>query len=57
MKDQAEFFASGLGSGGHQPYLEVDEVRGWLDLPHSDNLPAAPGPTNMGAGTEPPQSA
>ncbi|ARC87132.1 phage portal protein [Rhodovulum sp. MB263] len=45
MKDQAEFFAKGLGSGGHQPFLEVDEVRGWLDLGHSENLPAMPGQT------------
>jgi len=43
MKDQAEFFAKGLGSGGHQPWLEVDEVRGWMDLGHSDNLPNPPG--------------
>lgn len=48
MKDQAEFFAKGLGSGGHHPFLEVDEVRGWLDLPHSDNLPAMPGQNNGG---------
>lgn len=48
MKDQAEFFAKGLGSGGHQPFLEVDEVRGWLDLGHSDNLPERPGPIQGG---------
>lgn len=48
MKDQAEFFAKGLGSGGHAPFLEVDEVRGWLDLAHSDNLPAALGQQNGG---------
>lgn len=39
FKEQAEFFAKGLGAGGHAPFLEVDEVRGWIDLPHSDNLP------------------
>lgn len=43
MKDQAQFFATGLGSGGHQPFLEVDEVRDWLDLGPSDNLPPMPG--------------
>lgn len=43
MAAQAEFFAKGLGSGGHHPFLEVDEVRDWLDLPHSDNLPPAAG--------------
>lgn len=53
MKDQAEFFAKGLGSGGHQPFLEVDEVRGWLDLGHSDDLPAAPGQLQNGGRNEP----
>lgn len=43
MADQAQFFATGLGAGGHQPFLEVDEVREWLDLGPSDNLPAMPG--------------
>lgn len=53
MKDQAEFFAKGLGSGGHQPFLEVDEVRSWLDLGHSDNLPAMPGQQSGGANVAP----
>lgn len=53
MKDQAEFFAKGLGSGGHSPFLEVQEVRGWLDLPESDDLPPPPGQTQTGAGNEP----
>ena len=48
MTDQAEFFAKGLGAGGHSPFLEVDEVRGWLDLPHSDDLPEQMGRTNGG---------
>lgn len=43
MKDQAEFFAKGLGAGGHQPFLEVAEVRDWLDLPRDANLPPPPG--------------
>ena len=43
MKDQAEFFARGLGSGGHQPWLEPNEVRGWLDMPPSNDLPPPPG--------------
>lgn len=43
MQQQAEFFAKGLGSGGHHPFLEVEEVRGWLDLPESDNLPPMAG--------------
>lgn len=48
MKDQAEFFAKGLGAGGHSPFLEVDEVRGWLDLPHSENLPPRLGEATTG---------
>ncbi len=43
MQQQAEFFSKGLGSGGHHPFLEVNEVRGWLDLPESDNLPPMAG--------------
>lgn len=39
MKDQAEFFAKGLGSGGHQPWLHPDEVRDWSDLPQRNDLP------------------
>lgn len=43
MKDQAEFFAKGLGSGGHAPWLHPDEPREWMDLPQRDDLPPAPG--------------
>lgn len=43
MKDQAEFFAKGLGSGGHQPWLHQQEVRDWMDLPERDDLPPAMG--------------
>lgn len=43
MKDQAEFFAKGLGAGGHQPFLHPDEPREWLDLPQRDDLPEAMG--------------
>ncbi|NBN64153.1 phage portal protein [Pannonibacter tanglangensis] len=43
MKDQAEFFARGLGSGGHHPWLEIDEVREFMDLPEARNLPPMPG--------------
>lgn len=41
MKDQAEFFAKGLGSGGHHPWLHPDEVRDWQELGHRDDLPKA----------------
>ncbi|QYX58546.1 phage portal protein [Roseovarius sp. SCSIO 43702] len=43
MKDQAEFFAKGLGSGGHTPWLHPDEPREWMDMPARDDLPPAPG--------------
>ena len=48
MKDQAEFFAKGLGSGGHQPWLHPDEPREWMDLPARSDLPAAMGADNGG---------
>lgn len=53
MKDQAEFFAKGLGSGGHQPWLHPDEPRDWMDLPRRDDLPPAPGQQTQGDGNEP----
>lgn len=56
MKDQAEFFAKGLGSGGHQPWLHPDEPRDWLDLPKRDDLPAPPGAQTGGAINEPSQT-
>lgn len=43
MKDQAEFFAKGLGAGGHQPFLHPDEPREWLDLAKRDDLPSPMG--------------
>ena len=43
MKDMAEFFAKGLGSGGHQPFLHPNEARDWLELGYRDDLPLAPG--------------
>ena len=33
MKDQGEFFAKALGSGGHQPWMDYEEVRDTMDLP------------------------
>jgi HK97 family phage portal protein len=52
MKDQAEFFAKGLGSGGHQPWLHQGEVRDWMDLPNRDDLPPPMG-AQKGAANEP----
>jgi HK97 family phage portal protein len=56
MKDQAEFFAKGLGSGGHNPWLHPDEVRDWMDMPRRDDLPPAAGQLK-GNGNEPAQAA
>lgn len=37
MKDQGEFFAKALGSGGHAPFMEQNEVRQVMGLgPHPD---------------------
>jgi len=36
MKDQAEFFAKALGSGGHQPWMGYDEIRDISELPARD---------------------
>ncbi|WP_347311374.1 phage portal protein [Defluviimonas sp. SAOS-178_SWC] len=51
MTDQAEFFAKALGSGGHQPWMDYDEVRDISDLPKRDIAPNAI--AQKGAGNEP----
>lgn len=56
MKDQAEFFAKGLGAGGHQPWLHPDEPRDWMDLPKRNDLPAPMGAQKGGATNEPSQT-
>ncbi|WP_392338851.1 phage portal protein [Loktanella salsilacus] len=38
MKDQAEFFAKALGSGGHAPWMHQDEVRDLQDMPARSDL-------------------
>lgn len=38
MKDQAEFFSRGLSVNNQQPWLHVEEVRDWMDLPLRDDL-------------------
>jgi HK97 family phage portal protein len=40
LKDQADFFAKALGSGGHSPWLSVNEVRDLSDLPQSGDAGA-----------------
>lgn len=55
MKDQAEFFKAALGSGGHQPWMDYEEVRETMDLPEKE---IAPNPlANRSNGNEPSQSA
>lgn len=39
MKDQAEFFAKALGSGGHQPWMTYGEVRDMSDMPEQTIAP------------------
>jgi HK97 family phage portal protein len=60
LREQFEAYAKGLGSGGHQPWLHVDEVRAWMNLRSRDDLaPAAgaqPQPVKETA-NEPPQAA
>ncbi len=48
MKDQAEFYARALGSGGHHPWMHQDEVRGLMELGERDDLPLASGATETG---------
>lgn len=55
MKDQAEFFAKGLGAGGHSPWLHPDEPRDWMDLPRRDDLPSPMG-QQTGGQDEPSQT-
>lgn len=59
MKDQADFFAKALGSGGHQPWMTVNEVRGYSDysdVEGGDALPERAG-AKTGASNEPAQTA
>ncbi|MBN7755530.1 phage portal protein [Nitratireductor aquimarinus] len=39
MKDQGEFFTKALGSGGHQPWMDYEEVRETMDLPEKEIAP------------------
>ncbi len=56
MKDQGEFFAKALGSGGHQPWMDYAEVRDTMDLPEKEIAPNALA-QNTGNGNEPQESA
>lgn len=45
MKDQAEFLARALGSGGGKPWMEANEARETMDMnPHADGSGLAPAP-------------
>ncbi|WP_075216087.1 phage portal protein [Mongoliimonas terrestris] len=57
LKDQADFFAKALGSGGHQPWMHVDEVRSLMNLKARDDLspPAGQAPAEE-SNDEPPAS-
>lgn len=37
LKDQAEYFAKALGSGGHAPWMAQNEVRELQDMPRSND--------------------
>jgi len=50
LKDQAEFFAKMMGSGGSPQIMEQNEARGLLDLPeHPDGFGLNSGAVNGGA--------
>lgn len=53
MKDQAEFFAKALGSGGHQPWMDYQEVRETMDLPEKDIAPNPLATNNRSGSNEP----
>jgi len=51
MKDQAEFLARALGSGGGQPWMEANEARETQDMnPHPDGRGLAPRAGTSAAG-------
>lgn len=51
LKDQAEFFAKAMGSGGHAPWMTQNEVREVSDMPRSQeaNADKLRDPTNKPA--------
>ena len=52
LKDQADFFAKALGSGGHYPWMNVNEVRGLSELPMSNAPHASELQTSVSKGGE-----
>src|SRR5690606_4813106 len=57
MSDQAEFFAKALGSGGHQPWMDVNEVRALQELGKAKPGELPPAPGQQENGNEPSQAA
>lgn len=57
MKDQADFFAKALGSGGHYPWMHPEEVRDLSELCARDDLPAPIGGARKEAGDDPARNA
>lgn len=39
LKDQADYLAKALGSGGHQPWMWADEARDTMDMPKRETPP------------------
>jgi HK97 family phage portal protein len=59
LKDQSEFFAKSLGSGGHSPWMSVNEIRELSDMPRSDdeNADSLRNPLFRGTDDEPENTA
>lgn len=57
MKDQSDFFAKALGSGGHQPWMDYEEVRDTMDLPKKEIAPNALAQSTETNGDEPEDTA
>lgn len=57
LKDQAEFFAKALGSGGHSPWMSQNEVRELQELPKKSEPSAdkLESPITRKTSNEPPQ--
>lgn len=50
MKDQGEFFARALGSGGHRPWMTANEVRDLQDMPEHPDGDSLENPMGPGGG-------
>ena len=57
MKDQGEFFARALGAGGHNPWMEANEVRDLSGLPRRADGVGLKSAQQQGSSNVPPQTA